>query len=148
MLHQSGERREKKKIAIFGHGGNTTVYRQFLAIGRAKSSIPGDKAKQYHTMLVDNCICAMELLIAATPLISRTEMSREHFDLVQSHNRFRTAVDKKKMADAIQRLWNNEHIQSAYASTSKLPPSTTYLMNRFSDFCRENYVPSFDDIIR
>eukprot|EP00808_Paulinella_micropora_P005783 g1369.t1 len=157
---QMGQDREAArrvfKVLLLGAGesGKSTLFKQMRVIYGEGFSEQSRKA--FRTVLHANVVAAIQMLLQAETALTECriegiEVSEANKALAQSvaalvPNEFLDA----KLAQNIGSLWEDPGIQKRFANRHLFPlsDSAEYFLNKTTEICKDDFIPSLDDVFR
>lgn len=141
---------EEHKLLLLGPGesGKSTLFKQ--AIKLYGEGFNEEKRATYTDVIYENIIDNMKILIMQCEQfklpLAESSASSSSFVLSRKYQ----AAFTKTVAEHIQILWKDEAICQAYdrRSSFQLTESCRYFFDKVMEVCEEDYIPSYDDVLR
>jgi len=145
--HSADQQINKLLLLGAGESGKSTLFKQMITI--YGKGYPEAERKTFTSIIYNNVISSMKTLC---------QMS-EHYGTVAPENQEKKQIVDELKGDEdidanlgmyLKALWNDAGIQATYEQRShyQLTDSTKYFCDRLDDICREDYIPTQDDVLR
>lgn len=143
-----------KKLLLLGAGesGKSTLFKQMITLyGKGYSE---EDRKGYVHIVHNNTITAMKILCKHSDELEDAldaKVRPENQEAKEFMNEIKAeAVLDETVAGHIKKLWADEGIQHCYENRVlfQLPDSAEYFFGRLEDSCKEDYLPSEQDVLR
>lgn len=137
------------KVLLLGAGesGKSTIAKQFRIINTGDFTF--DELKDYRVFMHDNAISSMKSLVEALDAlqISADPSNRSLLETVKGVNT-KEGLDEK-LGGIFMKLWKDPGIQEAYKRRAEfqLNDNCMYCMENMERMCREDYIPTQNDVV-
>lgn len=143
-----------KKLLLLGAGesGKSTLFKQMIKL--YGKGYPEDERITYKPIVYQNTITAMQILLQYCDQLGDEIGSKIADENQAIANRFLDiSIDSditEQIAADIKTLWADEGIQITFENRVKFqfPDSGPYFFGRVDDFCKDDFIPTEQDVLR
>eukprot|EP01083_Nonionella_stella_P286772 976075_1 len=143
-----------KKLLLLGAGesGKSTLFKQMITL--YGKGYPEEERMTYKPIVHQNTITAMHILLQfceqlSSEINSKIEEKNEDIATRFADLNIDTLMTQS-VANDITALWTDSGIQITYENRVKFqfPDSGSYFFERVDSFCKEDYIPTEQDVLR
>lgn len=143
-----------KKLLLLGAGesGKSTLFKQMIKL--YGKGYPEDERVTYKPIVYQNTITAMQILLQYCEQLNEEIGSKIADENQETATRFLDlSIDSditEQVAADIKLLWTDPGIQLTFEHRVKFqfPDSGPYFFGRVDDFCKEDFIPTEQDVLR